>query len=408
MATEVPYFDYVVIGCGGIGSAALYWLAKTTKGKGKVLGLEQFRLGHDNGGSQDHSRIIRLIYDDERYTRLTPFTYDAWSEVERQSGLQLVHKTGILELSQKGTAGIETLDASAVAMDKQNIRYERLDAPEIRRRFPQFTGPRSMTALYQSDGGLVDAALANAVHVQLARAHGATVVENCAVTNISTQGQDKALVTTTRGKFRCRRVIVTSGSWTNQVLGSVGVHIPMVVTQEQVTYYATPNVREFSKDRFPVFIYYAPDGCYYGLPIHGNSGTKLGIDAAGNAVTPETRTFTPDEERETRSERFLKENIPTFLGPKLYTKTCLYDMPYDRHFVIDTLQSRGRPQITFCLGAAHGFKFSCLFGKILTELATTGKTSYDISGFKMDREAITNPDFEPVFKGTMKIMPAKL
>lgn len=63
--------------------------------------------------------------------------------------------------------------------------------------------------------------------------------------------------------------------------------------------------------RFPVFIYYAPDGCYYGLPIHGNSGTKLGIDAAGNAVTPETRTFTPDEERETRSERFLKENIPT-------------------------------------------------------------------------------------------------
>lgn len=56
----------------------------------------------------------------------------------------------------------------------------------------------------------------------------------------------------------------------------------------------------------------------------------------------------------------------------------------------------------------NAFRFSCLFGKILTELATTGKTSYDISGFKIDREAITNPDFEPVFKGTMKIIPAKL
>lgn len=62
-------------------------------------------------------------------------------------------------------------------------------------------------------------------------------------------------------------------------------------------------------------------------------------------------------------------------------------------------------QFKHCFNA---FRFSCLFGKILTELATTGKTSYDISGFKMDREAITNPDFEPVFKGTMKIMPAKL
>jgi sarcosine oxidase len=182
----------------------------------------------------------------------------------------------------------------------------------------------------------------------------------------------------------------------------------MVVSQEQVTYYATPNIKQFTTDRFPVFIYYARDGCYYGLPIHGNTGTKLGIDAGGYPVTPSTRTFTPDPEREQRSERFLQENVPGFLGPKLLTKTCLYDMPYDRHFVIDTLASRGRPQITFCIGAAHAFKFACLLGKILAEIATTGKTKYDISGFTIDREAITNPAFEPVFKDTLKPWPAKL
>lgn len=56
-------------------------------------------------------------------------------------------------------------------------------------------------------------------------------------------------VVTTRGPYRCRRVVITSGAWSNQVLGSVGVHIPMVVSQEQVTYYATPNLRQFNKDR---------------------------------------------------------------------------------------------------------------------------------------------------------------
>lgn len=48
-------------------------------------------------------------------------------------------------------------------------------------RFPQWTVPPSIRALYQKDGGLVDAAMGNAVHVQLAQARGATVMDNCAV-----------------------------------------------------------------------------------------------------------------------------------------------------------------------------------------------------------------------------------
>ena len=49
-------YEYIVLGCGGIGSATSYWLARR-KGV-EVLGIEQFELGHHHGGSQDHSRII--------------------------------------------------------------------------------------------------------------------------------------------------------------------------------------------------------------------------------------------------------------------------------------------------------------------------------------------------------------
>ena len=68
-------FEYVVVGCGGIGSAAAYWLSR--EAGGEVLVLEQFYLGHDRGGSEDHSRIIRLSYHAPHYTALTPHTYKA-------------------------------------------------------------------------------------------------------------------------------------------------------------------------------------------------------------------------------------------------------------------------------------------------------------------------------------------
>jgi glycine/D-amino acid oxidase-like deaminating enzyme len=53
--------DVIVLGLGGIGSAAAYWLARRGA---RVIGLEQFELGHTRGESQDHSRIIRLSYHD--------------------------------------------------------------------------------------------------------------------------------------------------------------------------------------------------------------------------------------------------------------------------------------------------------------------------------------------------------
>ena len=52
-------YDVIVVGVGGMGSAALYHLA--ARGA-RVLGLEQFDVPHDLGSSHGLSRIIRLAY----------------------------------------------------------------------------------------------------------------------------------------------------------------------------------------------------------------------------------------------------------------------------------------------------------------------------------------------------------
>src|SRR5436190_1833378 len=51
--------DVMVIGLGGMGTAAAWRLAQRGA---KVLGLERYGIGHDRGSSHGHTRIIRQAY----------------------------------------------------------------------------------------------------------------------------------------------------------------------------------------------------------------------------------------------------------------------------------------------------------------------------------------------------------
>jgi sarcosine oxidase len=385
-------YEFIVVGCGGIGSAAAYWLSRQPAGD--VLALEQFALGHDRGGSEDHSRIIRLSYHGPEYTALTPHTYEAWSEVEEESGTRLVFKTGGLDLEPVEDEP-RYINQYAGAMRAAGIPHEELSAHEVMERFPQFRLDDAVQALYQKDAGLVDAGKANATHLALARARGATILENTPARSVRVAG-DGVEVETAEGTFGGRRLIVAAGAWTNKVLRHVGVELPITCTQEQVTYFQPPDLGGFSAERFPVWIWHGgPESTFYGVPVYGAPATKAGQDVGGEVVTVDTRTFEPSKRVLENLQTFLELHIPGSLGPELYTKTCLYDMPPDREFVLGALPNV--PQISVFVGAGHGFKFASLAGKILSELALYGKTQYPIEAFRVDRPALTDPTYEPAF-----------
>src|SRR5205814_1833452 len=61
-------YDVIVVGVGGMGSAACYHLARRGK---RVLGLERYDVPHAMGSSHGVNRIIRLAYyEDPRYVPL--------------------------------------------------------------------------------------------------------------------------------------------------------------------------------------------------------------------------------------------------------------------------------------------------------------------------------------------------
>ena len=65
-------------------------------------------------------------------------------------------------------------------------------------------------------------------------------------------------------------------------------------------------------------------------------------------------------------------------------------MTPDREFVLDHVP--GHEGAVVGLGAAHGFKFAGVFGKVLAELAIDGTTGHDVSGWPATRPILTEPD----------------
>ncbi len=377
MARKVD-FEYIVVGLGGIGSAAAYWLAR--RAGGDVLGLEQFALGHDQGASEDHSRIIRLTYHTPAYVALAHHAYTHWHALEQETGERILIVTGDLLLGPRDsempvTDYTESLTAA-------NVPFEMLDADEIMHRWPQWRLDADVHASFQPQGGLVSAGPATLLHAQQARAHGATLLDNTPVLGI-TPIDGGVEVRTTDATYRCRRLVLAADAWTNRLLSPLGLALPLTMTEEQVTYFASPHLDEFTPERFPVWIY-ADNPNFYGIPVHGElAGVKAAQDSAGVEVTLETRTREPDPETLERVSTFLQRHLPRAYGPVLYSKTCIYTLTPDRDFVIDSLPAY--PQITLALGAGHAFKFAGFIGRVLSDLAMDGTTPYDISPFAFQR-----------------------
>ena len=370
-------FEYIVLGLGGLGSAAAYWLAR--RAGRDVLGLEQFELGHVRGESQDHSRIIRLSYHTPGYVALARRAYAAWADLAAEAREEVVLRTGGLDFAPRRSA--IPLDSYRSSMDGAGVAYEYLDAADIMRRWPQFRLTPDIHGLYQADAGIAMAARANAAHQRMAREHGATLQDRAPVVDIRA-GRGEVDVEVDGRSYRCRRLVLAGGPWSNRVLAHFGIELPLEITQEQVTYFATPHRDAFRPDRFPVWIW-MDDPCYYGFPVFGEAGTKAAQDAGGRPVTADSRSFEPDPANTAGVRAFLSKYLPTALGPEIYTKTCLYTLTPDRDFVIDALPEADGVYVA--IGAGHAFKFASVIGKTLSELAIDGQTDVDLSPFSIDR-----------------------
>jgi sarcosine oxidase len=377
----VTDFRVGVLGLGGIGSAAAYWASRRVGAD--VLGVEQFELGHLRGGSEDHSRIIRLSYHTPGYVELAKSAYDAWEQVEVDSGEPLVLRTGGLDLAPSDAAiGLDDYRSSMAAA---GVPFEELDAGEVMRRWPQWKLDDDVTALFQEKSGIAMASRANATHRRLARENGATLMDGSEVAGVREVDGEVEIVID--GKpLRIGSLIVAAGAWTASILAGLGFRLPLEVTLEQVVYLGSANLLSFHPSRFPIWIW-MDEPSFYGFPVFGEPAVKISWDRCEIVTDPETRSFEPRDDVTETVSSFATSHLPGAAGPVRIAKTCLYTLTPDRDFIVDRVP--GTDNIFMAVGAGHAFKFASLLGRLLVELALDGSTIDDITPFRADRPILT-------------------
>ena len=376
--------DVIVVGLGALGSAAAWVLARAGA---RVLGLEQFELGHHRGASHDHARIIRRSYHTPTYVRLTDLAYRAWAELEWEAEERLVVTTGGLDLFPAGAAIPPGPYRSS--LEACGVPYQWLDAAEVMRRWPAFRLDTDVHGLWQRDAGMVPAARGTRLMQHLATGYGATLVSQAPVTAVRDLG-GSVEVATADGTFRAGRLLLCADAWTGDLLAQLDAELPLVVTQEQFSYFRPADPAAFAVGRFPVWIW-MDDPSFYGFPVWPDRALKAAQDVGGHQVTATTRGFDPDPAASQRLAGFLRTHLPA-AGTHDHSATCLYTLTPDRDLVLGPLP--GHDRVLVALGAAHGLKFAPLLGRVLADLALHGGTEVDIAPFAVDRPALTTPQAE--------------
>jgi sarcosine oxidase len=372
-------FDQIVIGAGGMGSAAICELARRGQ---RVLGLEQFTVPHELGSSAGTTRIFRFAYfEHPSYVPLMRLSFARWQALERDSGVPLLTVTGGLDI---GLPDGRVMRGAKAACAAHGLPHEVLRADEVARRHPAWRLPPAFETVYQPDAGFLPADRAILAHSNLARRLGAEVQENEPVRGWKATG-DRVEVETDRGRYEAGALVVAAGAWTGRILGEHGFR-PLAVPERQVVGWFGTGDGRFAPAAFPVFILDCPEkGTYYGFPERTvGEGFKVGrFHHREETVDPDAidRRIVPEDEAVLT---WIGRYLAAPMGAPVGFKTCMFVNSPDEHFIVDLLP--GHRNVAVAAGfSGHGYKFCSGIGEILADLAMHAATPHDTQLFRVDR-----------------------
>ncbi len=375
------HFDAIVIGAGAMGSAAAYYLSKRGQ---RVLLLEQFEIDHRKGSSYGYSRIIRYSYDYPEYVELMKDTFPLWFALEDELGETLYHRTGGISF---GPADDRSLQATIKAVENGGIDYELLSIADAQERFPQFRFGSDFKVLYQPDSGFISASKSVRGHIKLARQLGAVVKDNTPVERIraTSAGVD---VRADGERYSTGKLVVTAGSWAKHLLKETGLELPLITLRCQLNFMSPADWRLYEPEGCPVWGAHVSERfreTVYGIPSHDGSGFKIAFHGGAAQQHPAEIDYAPDAENVQALRPFMQAHIPGIAqSPVKESRICLYTQTPDEHFIVDAHPAHRH----IAIGAGfsgHGFKFSTMIGKMLTDITLEGATSHNDRLFKISR-----------------------
>ncbi len=367
----------VVLGAGAMGLAAAYHLARRGE---PVLVVEQFGLAHDRGSSHGAARITRHSYADPAYARLMPAAFAAWRALEADAGETLYLRTGGVSF---GPAEVGYVDRVAANLEQFRVPHRRMSGTEWNATHPAFALPADHDVVFEPDAGMLKAARALEVMAELARQLGPDtgIMEGAAVRAIELDAARPTLVLDD-GRIEAERLIVTAGAWTGRLVPSLAPRLRP--TRQSVFYFRPKDADPFTLGRMPVFIFLGAgeQNAFYGMPAALGLGVKVARHG-GPPTDPDRPDRDVDPADAAPVRAFLRTCLPALADAAIdRSEACLYTMAPDEHFQVAVHPGRDDVVVASpCSG--HGFKFSCLIGSILADLALDRSTDHDIASWRV-------------------------
>lgn len=378
MGTE--NYDVIVVGAGGMGSAALYHLARRGV---RVCAVERFAIAHDRGSSHGDTRIIRKAYlEHPDYVPLLHRAYALWEELADEGEGELFARVGLLVAGDPQAAAMQ---GQAACYRQHNLPHEVLDAAALRERYPDFSLPPDWGAFFDPLGGLLRVEDCVRRHADLARAQGAVIYAGETMRSWQSAGEG-VVVETTQRRLYADRLILATGAWAAPELRRLGVETSVV--RKVQLWYRGQGLDRYRQGLFPCFFIADGENYFYGFPAEEPWGLKLAEHNISHDVVVDplelNRELAVDDEP--RILDFLRRFFPA-LKPELSKHVaCMYTLTPDEHFVLDIHPEC--PAVILGAGfSGHGFKFATVVGEILAELALDGQTRQPADFLRLARFA---------------------
>lgn len=369
-------YDAVIIGAGGHGLAAAYYLARD-HGMHNVAVLEKGYIGGGNTGR--NTTIIRSNYLTPEGVRFYDESVRLWQDLSEDFDLNVFYSTrGHFTLAHTDAA-MRTMRWRAEVNKHFGVRSEAVDAAFVQRMIPMIDITCAqhapiVGALYHEPGAIARHDAVAWGYGRGADRRGVEIHQQTEVTGIRVRGDRVAGVETSRGFVATPKVLCAVAGHTPRILDMVGIRTPIYVHPLQAM------VSE------PVKPWLDP------IIVSGSLHVYVSQTARGELVMG--ASLDPYELHQSRSTLDFVESLSAhmldmfpFLGDVKINRQWagLADMTPDFAPIMGVTALEG-----FYLDAGWGtwgFKATPVCGKTMSHTLATGRNHALIDGFSIDRFA---------------------
>ena len=214
----------VVIGGGVMGCSTLYHLAKL--GIEDAVLLERQKL---TCGTTWHSAAqVRQLRSSRNLTQLIKYSTELYAALEAETGQSTGWlRTGSLSIATNPDRLIHIRRQAALAR-AYDVPAEEVDVGEVRRLWPLAETGDVIGAVYAPEDGRVNPSDLCLALIKGARARGADVHEDTAVTGFVIENDRLVGIETSRGRIACEAAVIAAGLWSRDLALKAGVAAPLL------------------------------------------------------------------------------------------------------------------------------------------------------------------------------------